>query len=164
MAGREPNNFPMSAEEIKSFSKAMEKEEFRDLLNEYMDEISDPKNKDEFEQYLKQLEENGELPGRDVIRPKAEFCIKTKLTDKDVKIYINLCSTVEIKKPKAKAEAGGSSWKIPYAMAKPRYDQDKKGIPCKTFDIAFHKKAFKFSRMQVKFKQLLCDTSVDAAN
>ena len=69
-----------------------------------------------------------------------------------------------IKKPKAKAEATGSSWKIPYAMAKPRYDQDKKKIPCKVFDIAFHKQAFKFARMQVKFKQLLCDTSVDAAN
>ena len=70
---REPNNFPMTNEEIKSFTKAMEKEEFRDLLNEYMDEISDPANKGEYEEYLKQLENNGELPGRDVIRPKAEF-------------------------------------------------------------------------------------------
>lgn len=33
----------------------MKKKEFVELLNEYMDEISDPKNKEEYEQYLKQL-------------------------------------------------------------------------------------------------------------
>jgi dynein assembly factor 2 len=139
-------NFPMTAEEVKSFTEAMKKPEFRDLLNEYMDEISDPKNKDEYEEYLKQLEENDELPGRDVIRPKAEFCIKSVITDKPIKVFINVCSTKEIKKPKSKVERGGSSWKVPYAMAKPRLDQDKTGDTCKTFDIAFHNKALRISK------------------
>lgn len=49
----------------------MEEKEFRDLLSGYMDEISDPKNKDEYDTYLKQLERGGELPDDMVlIKPK----------------------------------------------------------------------------------------------
>ena len=35
----------------------MEMEEFKNIMNEYVKEISDPKNQSEFETYLRQLEE-----------------------------------------------------------------------------------------------------------
>ena len=64
--------------EVKAFSKAMEKDEFRGMLNDYVDEISDPKHKPEMKQYLKQMEEQGDLPpGTALIQPKAGFCAKT---------------------------------------------------------------------------------------
>jgi hypothetical protein len=52
----------MSANELKTFTKAMERTEFRDMLTDYVDEISDPKHKPEMKQYLRQLEEQGDLP------------------------------------------------------------------------------------------------------
>jgi dynein assembly factor 2, axonemal len=35
---------------------------FMGLLNEYMIEISDPKNKNEYDEYLRQMEREKELP------------------------------------------------------------------------------------------------------
>jgi len=56
----------------------MQKPEFTKLLNDYVEEISDPKNKAEYEAYLKQLEDGGELPpGRTLIRPDPHTCLKT---------------------------------------------------------------------------------------
>ena len=34
----------MSQAELKNFTKAMEQEEFKSILNDYVKEISDPKN------------------------------------------------------------------------------------------------------------------------
>jgi RNA polymerase-binding transcription factor DksA len=68
----------MSKQEMKGLVKAMESPEFRTIMSEYMNDISDPKNKIEMEQYLKQCEENGELPpNTKLIRPTAGFCLKT---------------------------------------------------------------------------------------
>ena len=51
------------------------------LLNEYMVEISDPKNKKEYDDWLRQMESEGELPKHmQLVQPTAEFCVKTTLT------------------------------------------------------------------------------------
>lgn len=56
----------------------MEQPEFRSILNDYVKEISDPGNQKEYETYLRQLEESGELPvGTKLIKPRALFCLKT---------------------------------------------------------------------------------------
>ena len=39
----------MTEDEVKRFSEAMKKKEFVDLLGDYMNEISDPNNKSEYE-------------------------------------------------------------------------------------------------------------------
>ena len=68
----------ISKQELKAFTKAMEHEEFKDIMNDYVKEISDPKNQAEYETYLRQLEEAGDLPkGTQLIKPIALFCIKT---------------------------------------------------------------------------------------
>ena len=74
----EGKKMDVSAQELKTFTKAMEHGEFRSLLNDYVDEISDPKHAPEMKQYLREMEEKGDLPaGTKLIQPKPGFCIKT---------------------------------------------------------------------------------------
>ena len=48
----------------------MERKEFQDMLGDYVDEISDPKHRPEHDQYLREMEERGELPaGTQLIQP-----------------------------------------------------------------------------------------------
>ena len=46
----------MTRQDLKKIEKSMKRPEFMGLLNEYMLEISDPKNKKEYDDYLKQME------------------------------------------------------------------------------------------------------------
>jgi len=45
----EGKKLDMSHQELKNFTKAMEQQEFRGLLHDYVNEISDPKNRPEYE-------------------------------------------------------------------------------------------------------------------
>lgn len=89
----EGKKIDMSKNELKSFTKAMEQDDFRGLLSDYIKEISDPNNQAEYETYLKQLEEQGDLPpGTKLIKPTAAFCIKTtskKLISDINKVYFD---------------------------------------------------------------------------
>jgi len=106
----EGKKMDISKQELKAFTKAMEHEEFKNIMNDYVKEISDPKNQSEYEQYLRQLEEQGDLPkGTKLIKPIALFCIKTtskKLVSDinktyfDQKTFINVCMHEDIQKPK----------------------------------------------------------------
>ena len=156
----------LTKHEIDTLSQAMKKPEFIGLLREYVDEISDPKNKAEHEAYLKQLEESGELPqGKKLLRPGPHSCIKTVATSKrKIKVFINLCQAAELLPPTLERKNGGGNWSVPYAMGQPRHDQDRKGINCLTFDCAFHPYAFQIAEGSAKFMKLLCDTCISAAN
>jgi len=44
---------------MKRIEKSMKKPEFMGLLNEYMVEISDPKNREEYDEYLRQMQREG---------------------------------------------------------------------------------------------------------
>lgn len=91
----------MSANELKTFTKAMDEDKFKEMLGDYVDEISDPKHKPELKQYLRQMEEQGDLPpGTALIQPEAGFCMKTTckkmVSEKtksffDQKCFINVC-------------------------------------------------------------------------
>jgi len=166
MAAPNSSNFSFTEGELTALNKAMKKTEFRSLLNEYVDEISDPKNKDEYEAYIKQLEQGGELPGKVVIRPEAQFCIKSQAkseTNRPYKVFINLCSSDKIKPPKKEQQERGASWDIPYAMNIGRHDQDSAGATCYTYDCAFHPDAFQIAHMLPKFQQIMCDIAVEGA-
>jgi hypothetical protein len=49
----EGKKIDMSVNELKTFTKAMEAKEFKSMLNDYVDEISDPKHKPELNAYLR---------------------------------------------------------------------------------------------------------------
>lgn len=52
----------MTREEFKKLKKSMKDEKFHELLGDYMKEISNPANVAEYDQYLEQLKNDGELP------------------------------------------------------------------------------------------------------
>ena len=105
----EGKKIDMSRNELKSFAAAMGEKEFQDMLGDYVDEISDPKFRPEQDQYLRELEERGELPpGTELIQPLAGFCIKTsakKLMNDfkknffEQKTFINVCWHESMDKP-----------------------------------------------------------------
>lgn len=58
----------MTREELSKLKKSIKDPKFNEILGEYMLEISDPKNKKESDDYLRQLEKEGELPaGMEII-------------------------------------------------------------------------------------------------
>ena len=59
---QEGKKLDMKKSELKTFAKAMETDEFKDMLGDYVNEISDPKHKPEMQAYLRQMEEQGDLP------------------------------------------------------------------------------------------------------
>ena len=52
----------ISKDEFKKIEKSIQNPEFREMLGDYMLEISDPKNQAEYDQYLEQLKNEKELP------------------------------------------------------------------------------------------------------
>jgi len=74
----EGKKLEMSKNELRAFTRAMEQPEFKGLMADYVKEISDPGNKAEYETYLRQLEEQGDLPvGTKLIEPIGLYCMKT---------------------------------------------------------------------------------------
>ena len=64
------DNAALSAEEARQFDKAFSDDKFRNLLAEYVAELSDPTHKEEQEAYIAQLEAQNELPsGKALIWP-----------------------------------------------------------------------------------------------
>lgn len=59
---RKNDELNMTREEFKKLKNSMKDEKFHELLGDYMKETSDPKNVAEYDQYLRQLQNEGELP------------------------------------------------------------------------------------------------------
>jgi hypothetical protein len=90
----------MTKEEAERIDDCMKKPEFSDLFKEYIDDISNPDNMDEYDQYLRQLEEQGEIPdSEEIIRPEKGFCVKVLAVDTGSKIFVNLCGTDRVPPP-----------------------------------------------------------------
>ena len=101
-----------------------------------MIEISDPKNKNEYDEYLRQMEREKELPKHmKIVELKPKFCFRTFIVSQknkkhEMKFFINMCETQYLEKPACEPSPGedgkvGYSWKIPNSSGKIRYDQDK---------------------------------------
>ncbi|CAD8191628.1 unnamed protein product [Paramecium pentaurelia] len=171
--GTNPEDLKITRDEFKKIEKAMKKPEFAELMGDYMKEISDPKNREEYDQYLKQLERESELPkGMKLIKPEPHFCVKTTIWNKqnrkhEQKFFINICSTGVIDKPQSETitQNGqtGQNWKIPYSIGKIRYDQDKKQSICNTVDVAFHPNTIGLCYKMPNFKNLVCSTALEAS-
>lgn len=105
----EGKKMDINKDELKTFAKAMEQQEFHHLMNDYVNEISDPKHRPEHDQYLREMEERGEMPvGTKLIQPDAGFCIKTSakkmISDSkkqffDQKTFVNVAWHDTIDKP-----------------------------------------------------------------
>lgn len=158
---------PITRTELRNVLKAMDKEGFSTIMDEYIKEISDPNNVKEQNAFLLQSEKSKDLPSNVVLtQPKKGFCIKTiKKTGKGsnkTKIYINLCMIEEIPEPEENKTT--STWSLPYLVNKPRNDMDSKQRYCQTFDVVFHPKAFGLSEKYAEFRKFMCDNAVKGIN
>ena len=165
----------ISREDLQMLSKSMKDPKFHEILGEYMLEVSDPNNRAEHDQYLRQLQKDGELPkGMNLIEPRAFFCMQSKLAseaDKKFtqKLYINVCTheDVDAAGPSSQGK-GGQNWRVPYLVGKNRYDQDTNSGDqpeiVSVIDIVFNHNIRDFSRVSSDFKKMVCDIAIDAIN
>jgi dynein assembly factor 2 len=156
----------MTSEEMERFTEAMKKEEFRKLLFEYAQEISDPKNREIYEREIAQLEQER---GMDVqfIHPEPGFCLKT-IQNGQRKCFINICKNSNIEAPKSevqrdpKTNRSGLCWHIPHVCSQPREDLDKSGKQtCTVYDVIFNPDAYRMGETNQRFNLLLKDTAIE---
>jgi dynein assembly factor 2 len=162
----------ITKDEIDRFSEAMKKEEFRKLLVEYAEEISDPKNREQYEKEITALEEER---GQNVvfIHPETGFCMKTTQNG-STKCFINICKNSNVEKPTSKRETRSPSqstngkstqglvWYIPHTCSPPREDYDKSGEkPCIVYDVVFNPDSYRMAETNERFKSLLKNSAME---
>ncbi|DBA03843.1 TPA: hypothetical protein N0F65_005733 [Lagenidium giganteum] len=165
----------MTGDEQQRFLSAMQKPEFRSLLNDYMKEISDPANRAETEQYLAQLEGENKVPDdKQLITPVPGFVIKTKWDghgakdDQKKKLFVNICSHERVQPPSSTRVAatastkGGTSWQLPYSLGPDRLEKDKSGAMVTTFDVCYNTRTLEFAQMQRPFLDMVVNTALEA--
>lgn len=168
---KDDDQHKLNPDEEKKFRSAFEDEKFREILADYMDEISDPKHRGETEAYISQLEKDDKVPaGKELVRPEACFVVKTTIVpaeppadpaEKPEKVFINVVSSGKIAKPTSTPSVGGASWRLPMSLGPKRFEADKSGVALvPTFDACFHPEALALARQQKQFKDYLVTTAL----
>mmetsp|Transcript_5886 Transcript_5886/g.10808 ORF Transcript_5886/g.10808 Transcript_5886/m.10808 type:complete len:195 (+) Transcript_5886:130-714(+) len=164
----------LSTKEKKRLYECLRKKEFHDLLHDYMKDLQDPKTRMEQEMYIRQLEGNNQLPaGLKILRPKPEFCVKTKIIDESKSgkskhqdtIFINICSSDHVQEasPQTVEQNGmmGTSWSIPYSMGpKPRSCLENKESVM-VYDAIFSSKSMASFTNDVCLRDLMIKTGME---
>ncbi|KAI6646663.1 Protein kintoun-like [Oopsacas minuta] len=163
----EKEEFEITSDEAKKLGDALKKEEFRNLLVEYANEISDPENRKRYEEEITQLERER---GYNVkfLNPTPGFVVKTRLKDGGMKIFINIATNPEIKTatpgpleilPSGQA---GKKWSIPYSLVPGREGPlDAKKQKCTIYDCIFNPETYKQAEDNPKFKEIMVTTALD---
>lgn len=156
----------ITTEEFNRFGEAFKSNEFRNLFFDYCKEISDPVNRQKYENELKKLESERGVEAK-FVNPEVGFVIKTSV-DGQQKAFINVAKCDQIDKPSSergcdnKTGRPGLNWHIPYVQSKPKNDFDKKNVPCVVYDVVFHPDTLHLAEKNVLFKKLVVDTACDA--
>lgn len=152
----------LSEEEVQRFSSAFKKPEFREMFKDYLEEISNPDNRAEYEQYIRSQEAQNQVPqGRELMKPKAGFALKTRDESGD-KIFINVCQHEKVAKPTEVKEEGGTAWSLPYSLGPARAERDNKGTPVQTYDICFHTTTLDLCDVSAPMKQMVIGMALDS--
>ena len=162
-----PDDKRITRKEARDLLTALDKPEFSGLMDDYLKEISDPKNIKETNQFLKESEEKKDLPANvRLAKPTPGFCIKSQKYNikhpvNRKKVFINIVSLDEVQEPK---NDENNMWKLPYLLNQGRHDQDKKGKYCTTYDVVFNPKALDLANNNLAFKKFVCDTAIEGIN
>jgi hypothetical protein len=165
----------MTRDEMKNIEGAMKDPAFRDMLGDYMLEVSDPANKSEADAYLRQMERDRELPkGLILIQPDASFCITSHIASEkerkfEQKMYVNICMHPTVDKPQFHTVTQpngtqGRNWRLPHQMSKVRYNQDKDkngdAVVVNVIDVCFHPEAMMFAAKHPQYHKVVCETAL----
>ncbi|XP_052385899.1 protein kintoun [Carassius gibelio] len=152
----------LTRDEINRFGEALKDEKFRELLNEYATEISDPENKRRYEEEITQLEKDR---GTNVqfIHPEAHHVLKIRGARE--KRFINICSNQLIDKPSCEAGRDrdgktGFHWRLPFSLTPGRPDRDASGNSCVIHDVIFHPDALHAAENNKRLMELLHRTAI----
>ena len=127
---RTKDDLKLTGEEQARLTKAFKEPEFKKLMADYMTEISDPKNKAEYDAYIEQLEKDNKVPkGTKLVRPEAGFCVKCRKQGTREKVFVNVCSAPDVDRATSKNTSKGQSWQLPHMMGPPHMEQDKSKTP-----------------------------------
>lgn len=154
----------LTQDEIKRFSEALQKPEFKELLFEYANEISDPENRARYEMEIRQMENER---GMDVkfVNPEPGYVIKTSISG-DRKAFINVCKNEHIGKPSSTKQIRGDGrpglcWSLPHSFTPPREDVSKTGTRCTVFDFVIHPDTYRMAEANPRFKNMVNDTALE---
>lgn len=153
----------VSREELENITECLKKEEFRKLLIEYAEEVTDPDNKKIYEKEITQLEKER---GIDVtfVNPEPGYVIKTSVNG-DRKCFLNISKNTVVGRPTSQPsyEQGhrGLQWSIPYTLIPPRDDFDKKNARCMVFDVVFHPDTIYLASKNDRFREIVNNTAMD---
>lgn len=165
MSSKDWESLNVSRDEVNRIGEALKKEEFRKMLIDYCEEISDPENRKLYEKEITQMEKDR---GVDVtfINPTPAYVIKTS-ADGSTKTFVNIATSEKIDKPSSVSSTNGEgqrglNWSLPYTLAPPRRDMDKKNQLCQVYDVVFHPDALHLASRNTAFRKLVNDTAIDA--
>lgn len=154
-------------EESEKFKSAFDQPEFRELLSKYMDELQDPRYREENEAYISQLEGENQVPsGKELIRPTAAFVAKTyKIDDSDNKkgdkVFINIVHSDKVTAPSMTSAAKGQNVSLPYSLGPPHMEKDTSDNNAVAFDCCVHPEAIKLGQSSKQFQEVLVQTAMD---
>ena len=153
----------VTRKELKDLTECLKKEEFRQLLIEYAEEVNKPENKKIYQEEITQLEKER---GVDVtfVNPQPGYVIKTSV-DGEKKCFLNISQSEIVEKPSSKPSQDGGhrglQWSIPYTLTPPRDDLDKKHVRCLVFDVVFHPDTLYLASKNNQFREIVNNTAMD---
>lgn len=147
----------VTREELNKLTECLKKEEFRKMLVEYVEEVTDPKNVEVYQKEITQLEK---ARGVDVtfVSPQPSYVIKTSVNGNQ-KCFINVCTSEHVQPSFEQGDRG--QWSIPHLLTPPRDDLDKKNVRCKVFDVIFHPDTIFLFLKHTKLRKIIDDTAMD---
>ncbi|KAK9889599.1 hypothetical protein WA026_006970 [Henosepilachna vigintioctopunctata] len=151
----------LSRDEINRLGEALKKDEFRNLLIDYVKEIQDPENQKLYEKEMTQLEKER---GNDItfLHPTPCYVIKTSINGTK-KCFINICGNDLVKKPSSvpseKDGERGLQWSLPHSMSPPSDDVDNKGVRCQVYDVLFHPDTLHLAQKNKAFRNMVNKTA-----
>lgn len=138
----------LSGKEKDRLVECFKDKEFVKMFQDYCDEISDPKNREEYDKYIGMCERGeAEAPeGMQLMMPNEGICVKTKDTTPGAavsKIFVNICHTEKVARGTCENVPGtGSNWSLPFSLDNPKPDVDSSDKPCLCHTIAFNTDTF----------------------
>jgi len=154
----------ITQDELQRLTEAMKQDEFKKLFFEYVEEISNPENRELYESEIRQLENQR---GMDVkfVNPEPGYVIKTTVGG-DTKAFINVCKNENIGKPASVKKVGkdgrpGLSWTLPHSFTPPREDIDREKKKCQVFDFVVHPDTYRMAETNTRFKKMINNLAMD---
>jgi len=154
----------ITQEELERLTEALKQDEFKKLFFEYVEEISNPENRERYESEIRELENER---GMDVkfVNPEPGYVIKTTVGG-EVKAFINVCKNENVGKPSSVKKVGkdgrpGLSWTLPHSFSPPREDFDRAKKKCQIFDFVIHPDTYRMAETNTRFKKMINDLALD---